>query len=395
MASTSFFTLLVIGVSFLPVLALEAEEGRLFKPLAYTKTLAMVVAAVLAITLDPALRMLLTRVDPYDFKPAWLCRLVNRIWVGKIRQEESHPISRFLIWIYAPVAAWALRRKWWVIAGALVMIIATVPVFLGLGSEFMPPLEEGSLMYMPTTMPGISITEANNLLQITDRIIGSFPEVDTVLGKIGRVESALDPAPAAMIETYIMLKPRDLWREGMTERTIWDEINAVATLPGITPASPLQPIEGRVVMLQSGMRAPMGVKVKGPSLEAIEQVVDRPHRSVRLVDHPAGDAPHDVDVGLVDERLGEYRDRTDRGLQLVGDVRDELALQLVQSSLLAGGVEEEGHAEQDEERDDGPQNLDPGIVVEGRGLVPAPATRSRPCPHVCVCEPEPKTRPAC
>ncbi len=293
-ASTSFFTLLVIGVSFLPVLALEAEEGRLFKPLAYTKTLAMVVAAVLAITLDPALRMLLTRVDPYSFKPAWLCRLVNKVWVGRIRDEKEHPISRFLIWIYAPVAAWALRRKWWVIAGAVALIIATVPVFVGLGSEFMPPLEEGSLMYMPTTMPGISITEANRLLQITDRIIGSFPEVDTVLGKIGRADTSTDPAPLSMIETVVTLKPKSEWRKRDTWYSSWapewlktvfrrvtpdhisqdqliDEMNEALRLPGLSNAWTM-PIKGRMDMIATGIRTPVGLKISGADLEIIEQI---------------------------------------------------------------------------------------------------------------------------
>ena len=293
-ASTSFFTLLVIGVSFLPVLALEAEEGRLFRPLAYTKTLAMVVAAVLAITLDPALRMLLTRVDPYNFRPVWLCRLVNKVWVGKIRQETDHPISRFLIWIYAPVAAWALRRKWWVIAGALVLILATVPVFLDLGSEFMPPLEEGSLMYMPTTMPGISITEANNLLQITDRIIGSFPEVERVLGKIGRADTSTDPAPLSMIETVVTLKPKSEWRKRDTWYSSWapewlktvfrrvtpdhisqdqliDEMNEALRLPGLSNAWTM-PIKGRMDMISTGIRTPVGLKISGADLETIEEI---------------------------------------------------------------------------------------------------------------------------
>ena len=293
-AGTSFFTLLVIGVSFLPVLALEAEEGRLFKPLAYTKTLAMVVAAVLAITLDPALRMLLTRIDPYDFRPAWLCRLVNRFWVGTIRDESDHPISRFLIAIYGPVAAWALRRKWWVIAGALVLIIATVPVFLGLGSEFMPPLEEGSLMYMPTTMPGISITEANRLLQITDRIIYSFPEVDRVLGKIGRADTSTDPAPLSMIETVVTLKPKSEWRSRDTWYSAWapgwlkplfrritpdhisqdqlvEEMNDALRLPGLSNAWTM-PIKGRMDMIATGIRTPVGLKISGADLETIEEI---------------------------------------------------------------------------------------------------------------------------
>ena len=293
-ASTSFFTLLVIGVSFLPVLALEAEEGRLFRPLAYTKTLAMVVAAVLAITLDPALRMLLTRTEPFAFRPDWLCRLVNRVWVGKIRDERDHPISRVLIAVYSPVAAWALRRKWWVIAGALVLIIATVPVFLNLGSEFMPPLEEGSLMYMPTTMPGISITEANRLLQITDRIIASFPEVDRVLGKIGRADTSTDPAPLSMIETVVTLKPKTEWRTRDTWYSSWapgwlkplfrritpdhisqeqlvDEMNEALRLPGLSNAWTM-PIKGRMDMIATGIRTPVGLKISGADLAVIEEI---------------------------------------------------------------------------------------------------------------------------
>jgi Cu(I)/Ag(I) efflux system membrane protein CusA/SilA len=305
-ASTSFFTLLVIGVSFLPVLALEAEEGRLFKPLAYTKTLAMVVAAVLAITLDPALRMLLTRTDPFDFKPGWLCRLVNRVWVGKkIRDEKDHPISRVLIAIYSPVAAWALRRKWWVIAGAVVLIIGTVPVFLGLGNEFMPPLEEGSLMYMPTTMPGISITEANRLLQITDRIIASFPEVDRVLGKIGRADTSTDPAPLSMIETVVTLKPKSEWRTRDTWYSSWapdwlkpllrritpdhisqdqlvDEMNEALRLPGLSNAWTM-PIKGRMDMIATGIRTPVGLKISGADLETIEKIAVEVEEQLKTV----------------------------------------------------------------------------------------------------------------
>ncbi len=293
-AGPSFFTLLVIGVSFLPVLALEAEEGRLFRPLAYTKTLAMVVAAVLAITLDPALRMLLTRVDRFDFRPAWLCRAVNAVWVGKIRDERTHPVSRVLMRAYEPVAAWALRRKWLVLAGALALILVTVPVFLGLGSEFMPPLEEGSLMYMPTTMPGISITEANRLLQITDRIISSFPEVDRVLGKIGRAQTSTDPAPLSMIETVVTLKPKSEWRKVDTWYSSWapawlkallrritpdhisqdqlvQELNDALRLPGLSNAWTM-PIKGRIDMLATGIRTPVGLKISGADLATIEEI---------------------------------------------------------------------------------------------------------------------------
>ena len=211
-AGPSFFALLVIGISFLPVLSLESIEGRMFKPLAYTKNLSMLVAAVLAITLDPALRLLFTHMRNFNFQPSWLCRLTNAALVGTIQPEEKHPISRRLIRYYEPVVNWSLRRQWWVIGGALVLILLTVPAFYRLGSEFMPPLEEGSILYMPSTLPGISIGEAQKLLQVTDRIIKQFPEVDKVLGKAGRADTSTDPAPISMLETVITLKPKSQWR---------------------------------------------------------------------------------------------------------------------------------------------------------------------------------------
>ena len=220
-AGPSFFALLVIAVSFLPVLTLEGQEGRLFKPLAYTKNLSMIIAAVLAITLDPALQAAFHHMKNFNFRPRWLCRATNAVVVGTIHSEEKHPISRILIRLYEPVAAWSLRWKWVVIAGALAMVIVTIPVYLKLGSEFMPPLEEGSILYMPTTMPGISITEAQKLLQVTDRIIKQFPEVDRVLGKAGRAETSTDPAPLSMIETVITLKPKSEWRKAETWYSSW------------------------------------------------------------------------------------------------------------------------------------------------------------------------------
>jgi len=220
-APASFFALLVIAVSFLPVLTLEAQEGRLFKPLAYTKTLAMIVAAGLAITLDPALRVLFTRLRNFEFRPRWLCRLANAVLVGRIHSEETHPISRMLIHIYEPVCAWSLRWKWLVLASAVAVVLATVPVYQRLGSEFMPPLDEGSLLYMPSTLPGISVTESQRLLQIQDRIIKQFPEVERVLGKAGRAETSTDPAPLSMMETIITLKPRDQWRQVETWYSNW------------------------------------------------------------------------------------------------------------------------------------------------------------------------------
>jgi Cu(I)/Ag(I) efflux system membrane protein CusA/SilA len=292
--ATSFFALLVIAVSFLPVLALEAQEGRLFKPLAYTKTLSMIVAAVLAITLDPALRLLLTHVRSFDFRPRWLSRTVSAVAAGTIRPEQQHPVSRFLIRIYEPAVAWSLRRKGAVILTALLLVLGTVPVFQRLGSEFMPPLDEGSLFYMPTTMPGISITEAQKLLQLTDRIIKGFPEVDQVLGKAGRAETSTDPAPLSMLETLVILKPRDQWRKVDTWYSSWApgwlaaalrrvtpdtistadlvaQMNDALRLPGLSNAWTM-PIKGRIDMLTTGIRTPVGLKISGGNLVQIEQI---------------------------------------------------------------------------------------------------------------------------
>ncbi|HWR54322.1 MAG TPA: efflux RND transporter permease subunit, partial [Bryobacteraceae bacterium] len=201
----SFFALLVIAVAFIPVLALEAQEGRLFKPLAYTKTLGMVVAAVLAITLDPALRLSFTHMRNFSFRPRWLSRVASAVLIGRVRSEDKHPLSRALIRVYEPACRWSLRHKWTVIGVSVVLMAATVPVFFALGSEFMPPLYEEALFYMPSTMPGISIAEAQRILQVSDRVIKQFPEVDRVLGKAGRAETSTDPAPLSMLETVITL----------------------------------------------------------------------------------------------------------------------------------------------------------------------------------------------
>jgi copper/silver efflux system protein len=293
-ARPSFFALLIIAASFLPVLTLEAQEGRLFKPLAYTKTLAMIVAAVLTITLDPALRLSLTRLRRFAFRPAWLARGLSRVLVGSIQAEETHPISRWLIRAYSPVVTWTLRWKWAVIAGAAACVIATVPAFRSLGSEFMPPLEEGTLLYMPSTVPGISIGEAQRLLQVTDRMLKQFPEVAEVFGKAGRAETATDPAPLSMFETIITLRPRPEWRavdtwysswapswakpalrlvtdDRITQDQLIDEMNAALSLPGVSNAWTM-PIKGRIDMLSTGVRTPIGVKITGASLHEIAKI---------------------------------------------------------------------------------------------------------------------------
>jgi Cu(I)/Ag(I) efflux system membrane protein CusA/SilA len=293
-APASFFALLVIAVSFLPILMLDSEEGRLFKPLAYTKSLTMVVAAGLVITLDPALRVLLTRIRRFEFRPAWLCRLINAVLVGRIRPEESHPISRVLMRIYEPVVRWSLRWKWSMITGATALIALTVPVFTHLGSEFMPPLNEGALLYMPTTMPSIAIGEAQKLMQVSDRALKQFPEVDHVLGKAGRANTSTDPAPLSMLETVIMLKPASEWRRVDTWYSGWapewmkpvlrhvtpdhisqeqliEELDAALTYPGVSNAWTM-PIKGRVDMLTTGIRTPVGLKISGADFAEIEKI---------------------------------------------------------------------------------------------------------------------------
>lgn len=290
----SFFALLVIAVSFLPVLTLEAQEGRLFKPLAYTKNFSMIVAAVLAVTLDPAMRLWFTHMQNFSFRPRWLARVTNAVLVGKIHSEEHHPISRILIRIYEPVCAWSLRWKWLVIAGAVGLVAITVPVYEKLGSEFMPPLDEGTLLYMPSTLPGISVAEAQKLMQVQDRILLRFPEVETVLGKAGRAETSTDPAPLSMMETVVVLKPHDHWRRAQTWYTSWapdwllpvmrrfqpdyisteqlvDQMNEALRIPGTSNAWTM-PVKARIDMLTTGIRTPVGIKIFGSDLGTIERL---------------------------------------------------------------------------------------------------------------------------
>jgi copper/silver efflux system protein len=289
----SFFALLVIAASFIPVLALEAQEGKLFKPLAYTKTFTMIAAAILAITLDPAMRLLFMRMKNFEFRPRWIARAVNSIAVGKIHSEEEHPISRWLIRLYQPVVMWSLRKRWLVIGTAVALVAVTIPVFMSLGSEFMPPLEEGDLLFMPTTVPGISVREAQHLLQTQDRILSDFPEVARVLGKAGRADSATDPAPLSMMETVIQLKPKSQWRHKAVFYDNWPafvkplcrrikpdvistdelvaEMDNALHLPGVSNAWTM-PIKNRIEMLTTGMRTPVGIKIYGPDLEKIQQL---------------------------------------------------------------------------------------------------------------------------
>lgn len=246
-----FFSLLIITVSFLPIFALQGQEGRLFKPLAFTKTYAMAAAALLSVTLVPVLMGYLIR--------------------GKIQPEHKNPVNRFLIWIYRPVIHFVLRFKWTTVVTAVVILGLSFIPLNRLGSEFMPPIEEGDLLYMPTTDPGISITKAKELLQQTDKIIASFPEVETVFGKSGRAQTSTDPAPLSMFETIIQLKPEEEWREGMTMDKLKQEMDAAIKIPGLTNAWTM-PIKTRIDMLSTGIKTPIGIKVTGPDLQVLSDL---------------------------------------------------------------------------------------------------------------------------
>ncbi len=246
-----FFSLLVITVGFLPVFTLQEQAGRLFKPLAYTKTFAMFFSSFLAITLTPVLMTLLIR--------------------GKIRPEERNPVSRFFRWAYGPVARFALRFKVGVIVGAVLILIVSIYPFLKLGSEFMPPLYEGTLFYMPVTSPAASISTATDLLKLQDKILKSIPEVESVFGKAGRAETATDPAPLEMFETVINLKPEVEWRSGETVDKLKDEMNDALSIPGVSNSFTM-PIKARIDMLATGIRTPVGVKILGPNLDEIERL---------------------------------------------------------------------------------------------------------------------------
>ena len=246
-----FFSLLIIAVSFLPVFTLEAQEGRLFRPLAYTKTYAMIGSSLLAVTIVPVMMGYLIR--------------------GKILPEHKNPVNRFLIWIYHPIIKLVLKAKFLVILLAIVVMTVSYIPWKRTGSEFMPPLNEGDLLYMPTTLPGISITKAKELLQQTDRIIASFPEVHHTFGKVGRAETATDPAPLSMIETTITLKPESEWREGMTMEKLVHELDKAIQFPGLTNAWTM-PIKTRIDMLSTGIKTPVGIKLMGEDLQVLSDL---------------------------------------------------------------------------------------------------------------------------
>ena len=289
-----FFSLLVIAVAFMPIFTLMDQEGRLFKPLAYTKNLAMLIAAILAITFDPAIRMMFSRMDDFTFKPKWLASVASTALVGRYYPEEKHPVSKVLFRWYEPACRFVLEHPYKTILTAVFLVLSTIPVYMRLGSEFMPPLNEGTILYMPTTLPGISVTEAQKLLQTQDQLLKSFPEVERVFGKAGRVESSTDPAPFSMMETTVVLKPHDEWRKKKRwysswlpdllqrplrhvwdDRLSWDELvaemDAKLKFPGVTNSWTM-PIKGRIDMLTTGVRTPIGIKIYGSDLAEIERV---------------------------------------------------------------------------------------------------------------------------
>jgi Cu(I)/Ag(I) efflux system membrane protein CusA/SilA len=257
-----FFSLLVITVSFLPVFALESQEGRLFKPLAFTKTFAMASAALLAVTLVPVAMGYFIR--------------------GRIRHERDNPVSRGLIRVYRPVLEGALRHRWLTLGAAGVLLLLTAIPFTRLGSEFMPPVEEGTILFMPMTLPGVSIQQASAIMQRQNAIIAAVPEVASVVGKAGRATTATDPAPLDMFETVVNLKPEDEWRAGMTYDRLVDELDAATRMPGVTNLWTM-PIKNRTDMLATGMRTPVGVKIFGPDLDELQRIGTEVERILRDV----------------------------------------------------------------------------------------------------------------
>ncbi len=252
-----FFSLLIITFSFLPVFSLEQQEGRLFKPLAFTKTFAMAGSALLAITLVPVLMGYLVR--------------------GKIRPEARNPVNRALRWAYRPFLGFALRRPWVVVACAALILGATAYPWTRLGSEFMPQLHEGSILFMPTTVPGASIAQAREIMRYQDSVLATFPEVETVLGKAGRAQTATDPAPLDMFETTVTLKPREEWRPGITYDGLLAEMDRAVRMPGVTNAWTM-PIKGRIDMLATGIRTAVGIKIFGPDLDTLQALGEQVER---------------------------------------------------------------------------------------------------------------------
>lgn len=294
-APAVFFSLLVIGVAFMPIFTLEDQEGRLFRPLAWAKNLSMLSAAILAVTFVPAVQMFIMRMEPVRIKGfTWLSKILTGITVGTYYPEEKHPISKVLFHFYEPACRFMLKHRKATIIGAIALVLTTIPVYMRLGSEFMPPLNEGTLLYMPATLPGLSVTEAQKIIQSQDKIIKSFPEVESVFGKSGRADTSTDPAPFSMMETTIVLKPENQWRKvprwysaWVPEflkgpfRTFWpehfsyeeliNEMDKKLQFAGVTNSWTM-PVKARTDMLTTGVRTPIGIKIYGANLEKIEEI---------------------------------------------------------------------------------------------------------------------------
>jgi copper/silver efflux system protein len=301
-----FFSLLIITVSFLPIFALESQEGRLFGPLAYTKTFSMAAAALLSVTLVPALMIIFVR--------------------GRIIPEQRNPLNKALIWLYRPIIAVVLKAKIPTILLAVAVLGITLWPASRLGSEFMPNLDEGTLFYMPTTLPGISITKAADLLQSQDRTIKSFPEVLSVYGKAGRASTATDPAPTEMYETIINLKPRDQWRPGVTTDTLIAEMDKALQFPGVSNAWTM-PIRARIDMLSTGIRTPVGVKVFGTDLAEMERLARQIEQVLRTVRGTSSAYAERV-IGGYYLDITPDRDALARYGLMVGDVQEVIATAL-------------------------------------------------------------------
>ncbi|MCB0392916.1 MAG: efflux RND transporter permease subunit [Bdellovibrionales bacterium] len=344
-----FFSLFVISVSFLPIFTLVDQEGRLFRPLAFSKTFAMGIAAILAITLDPAMRMLFAREEPFKIKIPWLNKIANTTFVGTYYSEHRHPISRRLFKIYEPALNWVLEHKKKALVVTAVAMVSAIPGFHFLGSEFMPTLHEGSLLYMPTALPGISVSEAQRLLTKQDEIVKSFPEVETVFGKAGRAETPTDTAPMSMFETTIVLKPKSEWRkndrwysflpeflkgpfqriwpESISEEQLVDEMNEKLSFIGM-PNIWTMPIKNRIDMLATGIRSPIGIKIFGPDLNTIQTVgeeiekVLKPLSGTRSVIAERIAGGYFLDVDFNREKLKIYglsvKDAQDQAMIAVG-----------------------------------------------------------------------------
>jgi Cu(I)/Ag(I) efflux system membrane protein CusA/SilA len=295
-----FYSVAIMVVSFLPVFLLEGQEGKLFRPLAFTKTFVLAGSAIIAITLVPMLMTMLTR--------------------GKFRSEQKNPVTRVLNRLYAPIIDWVLHNRKTTIALNVVALLIAIPMIVNMGSEFMPPLDEGSLLFMPVTLPSASITEVNRILQVQDAIIKSVPEVETVLGKAGKAETSTDPAPVSMIETIVLLKPKDRWRPGVTKNDIIAELDAKLQIPGVRNGW-TQPIINRINMLSTGVRTDLGVKIFGKDLDTLEMLAIQAEHILQKV-HGAVDLYAErtqgglfLDIKIDREKVARY------GIN-IGDVQD-------------------------------------------------------------------------